>query len=311
MAVEGFDSQTSKPTFISFRGRIDKALLELHQGRPINSCAIGINPFAIQAPHPIHRLRGAHQHLLRVAAPQLTRSPVRERIHNGHFPTGFGTRAGDTHTSCASSDYYEIKFLFIHIPKTAGNAIQNILGDYSEDEIICRAPHQDGIERFEIRNPDYGFSKHTTLQVYTTQLGPERLETLFTFTCVRNPWDRVHSWYRNVIRDPIHQKALGISATCSFVDFVKNHLDCWALDRQIDWLVDINGDMVLDYIGKFETLQESFIEIGNILGLKDQVLPNVLRSDESDFRSAYTDQAREIVAAKYAEEIKLFNYEFD
>jgi len=104
---------------------------------------------------------------------------------------------------------------------------------------------------------------------------------------------------------------LGVSATCSFVDFVKNHLGCWALDRQIDWLVDINGDMVLDYIGKFEALQESFIEIGKILGLKDQVLPNVLRSDQSDFRSAYTDQAREIVAAKYAEEIKLFNYEFD
>ena len=40
--------------------------------------------------------------------------------------------------------------LFLHIPKTAGNSIQNILRDYSEDEIVARGG-QDGLERFEVR----------------------------------------------------------------------------------------------------------------------------------------------------------------
>ena len=133
----------------------------------------------------------------------------------------------------------------------------------------------------------------------------------FKFAVVRNPWDRVFSWYRNVIRDPFHQKELGISADCSFVDFVEDHLDCWALNRQTDWLVDVNGENALDYVGRFETLQESFMHICKKLGIENAELPNALHSGTSDFRAAYTEQTHDIVAAKYEDEIELFNYEFD
>ena len=34
-------------------------------------------------------------------------------------------------------------FLFIHVPKTGGNSMQNILRDYSEDQIVALAKHQD------------------------------------------------------------------------------------------------------------------------------------------------------------------------
>ena len=29
------------------------------------------------------------------------------------------------------------RFLFVHIPKTAGNSIQSVLRDYSEDQLRC------------------------------------------------------------------------------------------------------------------------------------------------------------------------------
>jgi hypothetical protein len=43
---------------------------------------------------------------------------------------------------------FQKRFLFVHIPKTAGNSIQSVLRDYSEDELVALLSEQDGVERF-------------------------------------------------------------------------------------------------------------------------------------------------------------------
>lgn len=52
------------------------------------------------------------------------------------------------------------RFLFIHVPKTGGNSLQNILKEYSEDDIVILGKHQDGVERFEVMNKRYSVTKH-------------------------------------------------------------------------------------------------------------------------------------------------------
>src|SRR6266481_9206544 len=92
-------------------------------------------------------------------------------------------------------DLFSETISFVHIPKTAGNSIQSILRDYSEDEIVALRSDQDGIERFGLRNPNYKIKKHSTLAEYRGALGEERFRSLYKFACVRNPWDRMVSYY--------------------------------------------------------------------------------------------------------------------
>jgi hypothetical protein len=93
-------------------------------------------------------------------------------------------------------------FLFIHIPKTAGNAIQNVLKQYSEETIVTIAPYQDRVERFEVRSGEYEIRKHSGLAEYQSRLGKSVTDQLFKFTCVRNPWERAISFFFSPHRGP-------------------------------------------------------------------------------------------------------------
>ena len=138
----------------------------------------------------------------------------------------------------------------------------------------------------------------------------EQFLDYFKFAIVRNPWDRAHSWYRNVVRDPIHRKAFQVDANCSFSEFMQRHMGCWALDPQMDWLTDRAGNYSMDYVGKFETLSESYAEARALLGLEPVELPRMIDSEPVDYRPDYSAALRNAVAKKYAEEIDRFEYRF-
>ena len=137
------------------------------------------------------------------------------------------------------------------------------------------------------------------------------LKDYFKFSIVRNPWDRVFSWYRNVIRDPIHRQSFNVAETCSFDEFADRHLDCWALDPQMAWLTDSKGDVAVDYVGTFEKLGETFEHIRTRLDIEEAELPRMLHSKPVNYREHYSGALRQRVATKYAEEIERFRYTFD
>ena len=218
---------------------------------------------------------------------------------------------------------HKYKCIFIHIPKTAGTSIERVFSHIKDDLPRGRQDHRRIINiQKAIWPPSRARYYPSDLAHYINQrtkgksrnfefASKKQFDEYFKFTIVRNPWDRAYSWYRNIMRDEIHQKALNINSGCSFNEFINNHLDNWALKPQIDWLKDENNNIQFDFIGKFEDLNETFYKIRSRFNIKDTELPITLYSGKNDFRKAYDNNSKTIIAEHFASEIELFNYSFD
>jgi len=101
------------------------------------------------------------------------------------------------------------KLLFIHIPRTGGTAIEDSFN----------VPN-----KRKNRNPP---TQHNTLGQY---LEKELVKSYFTFSFVRNPWDRLISWYLWAHADIIyyqHMAEQGMYASN------KNPLNAWEKGKKI------------------------------------------------------------------------------
>ena len=198
------------------------------------------------------------------------------------------------------------KFLFVHIPKTGGNTIQNILTPYSEDQIVAQA-EQDGRERFEVRGR-FTRHKHATLADYHAQMPPALFAELFKFCAVRDPWSRAISFYFT----PRRWMKRGLTPYWSRDEFL-------ALLPQLQPMVDylkIGGQVhALDGLIRLESLGEELPPMLERIGIAvDRAqLPHLNRSLAGDCRSYFEADPDlvDVVAEHYREDIDTFGYRYD
>jgi hypothetical protein len=80
--------------------------------------------------------------------------------------------------------------------------------------------------------------------------------------------------------------------------------------NQIDYLTDDSGTLIVDFVGRFERLQEDFDEISRRLGRTPVALPRTNASRHAAYTECYTPATAEIVAKRYARDIAQFGYRF-
>lgn len=104
------------------------------------------------------------------------------------------------------------------------------------------------------------------------EIGRKQFETYFKFGFVRNPWDRVVSLYERA-------EGLQFRNTMSFDEFVDwiQYSSSTCLyptphRHQLDWFVDPSGNVLADFIGKFERLDEDWAFVAQKLGIAERLL---------------------------------------
>lgn len=128
----------------------------------------------------------------------------------------------------------------------------------------------------------------------------------FKFGNVRNPWDRMVSRYF-FERDVTHN----ISNDMSFEYFVK-HKEFMSLYKWFgmdELQEDYKSNM---YFIRFENLQEDISKICDILNLKPKKkLKHENKSNRNtDYKTYYNEETKQIVEETYQDDIRLFNYTY-
>ena len=80
---------------------------------------------------------------------------------------------------------------------------------------------------------------------------------------------------------------------------------------QLDWFVNPHGDVIVDYIGKYENLQDDWATISSRLGI-DRELPqvNVNRNKTRHYTEYYSRKTRNTIYERFAIDIEYFGYKF-
>ncbi|MDO6567903.1 sulfotransferase family 2 domain-containing protein [Alteromonas sp. 1_MG-2023] len=196
------------------------------------------------------------------------------------------------------------KFLFIHIPKTGGNAIQKSLLPFSDDQVVFTNDMHDGIDRFEIRSQSINIHKHSSLEDYRSQLDKQTFEELLKITCVRNPWDRCVSFFFSPHRGPVDWSEV------AFAEFIKSTIKPHAHFLKTSTFTSNYFDNIDFYI-RFEQISEDFKALCEKLQIDSLQLPHINKSNRQGYQQYYKSQETiDLVSNIFRDEIDHFQYTF-
>ena len=195
------------------------------------------------------------------------------------------------------------RLIFIHLQKTAGTSIS----DFMLSNLMATR---------DSRKHEYAYEAESRT--------PEEIwQNYFKFSFVRNPWDRLVSWYlhinkhhKNTGDNPFFDYLMSIGGT--FEDFIlygdKTISTPWGernlFTNQLDQL-SLENQLLVDFVGKFESLESDWKLILDRVGYTGQAeLPHVNAIPRKHYRDLYTEKSRAIVEEKFQKDINQFGYHF-
>lgn len=210
--------------------------------------------------------------------------------------------------------YQPKTFLFVHIQKTAGISIAKTLHRTFPDTRKIGGRHARIIDQWD--------------DLPTDVTHPDG--SVFRFAFVRNPWDRLVSWYAMIEknrrqnawlpwrRPQIWDQALNNSS--DFKSFVLNcketiddrgTLKSFAFD-QVSYIERPDGELAVDFVGRFEDLNADLSHVWERLGVPDLQIPHTNATPKRrDFRQYYDDETAQVVAERFKRDIERFGYRFE
>jgi hypothetical protein len=211
------------------------------------------------------------------------------------------------------------RFIFFHVAKTAGLSMRAVLEPYAEEPTHFKIKRPPRLKAGQ-PNPFYqvweALLLHAKASDAQKELPPAIFERYYKFAFVRNPWDWQVSMYHFILSEPAHVKHQSVKSLGSFERYLQWVIDTpnpypkGATKLQKEVITDADGKLLVDFVGRYETLAQDFAQICQALKITAQ-LPHVNKSTHHDYRAYYNTRTQQMVAEHFAADIELFGYTFE
>ena len=207
-------------------------------------------------------------------------------------------------------------YIFVHIPKTGGTAMALALEDRAKADDIMIGDTPKAVRR---RGKVKGIKtagrlwKHSTLADAEGLITRDEMAALYTFTLVRNPWDRMVSYYHWLQTQTFDHPAVTLAKAKGFSGFLNAPLTQATFRKSpyASYMTDRAGTVHADLYIRLEHLEQDIAPLCDHLGF-DLTLPVANQSKRPrDWRGFYTESDAELLAELCASDIDFHGYDFD
>lgn len=212
---------------------------------------------------------------------------------------------------------HDLKAIFIHVHKTGGSYIASVLKEYygfqtyylkrPDHDTFClnrrKNPHQKNYEnRIHGVYVYYKTSPHLNAKMNMT---PQKWESYYKFAFIRNPYDRIISGWNHM------NKQIPFETYVKMKNFVTDMEFIHVFMNQAKHIMNERGQIITNFIGHFETLEEDLDKVLNHLKVFYRIHNpyQIVNSHKHlHFSSYYDQETLNNVNLLIEEDLKHFNY---
>jgi hypothetical protein len=197
---------------------------------------------------------------------------------------------------------------FVDIPRTGSTSIKTILGrefgpgygkSFDRESGCKQATH---------------FLDHTSARKVVASIGEKAWGALYTFSFVRNPWERFHSGFKYRIAKQ------ELNADTSFKEYVRGlatprhrqktspyYYHSYHMSM-CDYLMDAQNRILVKDVFKYEEREQALETLREKTGINFSTEWRESTKDFSDYLAYYDDESAAIIGQYFADDIQQFNY---
>jgi len=200
------------------------------------------------------------------------------------------------------------RFIFIHIYKNAGTSITRTLLPFSTNRWQRGANVI--LKKLSVSYLDpKPYATHIAASKAASMMGRGAFESYFSFAIIRNPWDWQVSLYTYMLKSTGHHQHELVKSFGGFDGYIR-----WRCTEEVryqrDFVFSEDGEQLVEFIGRFERLNDDFQRICSRIGISAS-LPELNMSKVRPYQEYYNEERKELVRRAFEPDIRLFGYDFE